>query len=62
MTDEPRYSKIDPEHDLPIPDIDPGHKAVTDEELKRIKDSFPKHKKDLPLATLDVMEHNARHT
>jgi len=39
---------IDPHHDLPVPNIDPRHKAVTDEELKRIKDSFPKHTDSFP--------------
>ena len=78
---------IDKAHDKKPPkDLDEGHKVFTDEELKQIKDSLPKHEMpiwkcpkcgyeyyansqyieqpttELPLATLDVMEHNARHT
>jgi hypothetical protein len=37
---------IDPYHDLPVPNIDPGHKLFSDVELKKIKDSFPNHNPD----------------
>ena len=36
---------LDPKHDRSVPtNIDPGHDKVSPAELKRIKDSFPKHK------------------
>ena len=44
---------IDEAHDLPLPNIDPGHKAVSDEELKRIKEFLPKSD---ALAKMEYME------
>ncbi len=38
---------IDPKHDkVPPKDFDKGHEVFTEEELKRIKDFFPKHSGD----------------
>jgi len=57
------WRNIDPKHDRSIPtNIDPGHDAVSPAELKKIKDSFPKHEGWFcPVCEVRVTEKTDKH-